>query len=741
MWVSLNGVTLQYEIILTVSSVLLKERPEAEDCIRNLFLTDPYEDRKTLIRKRGHRAQNTCEWITGTEEITSWVGTRQFPWSEKSTEAQFLWLHGNPGTGKSTMAVFLTEYLAHVFSATAGKTLVYFFCDSGSDKRRTATSIMRGLLLQLLQQHPSLVDYVLPKYKERGAELFSSFDALWTIFMAATADPNTGRTYCVIDALDECDEAPRKLLLREVQETFLSSTTTNMHILITSRRYPNIEERLIKFPNRNFTSFLQIQNDINQCIEEKVEYLTKLKRYTDTFKGRVKAVLQENAEKTFLWIALACRQLEDADGEDAIAILKKMPEELHLLYKSLLDKASGQNKNDSKVIRRILSCVAISQRPLSIAELSDACQMYQYEDDLMTRYWLTEQKVKTFHLLLIVEQDKVLLLHKSVRDFITGSEYGYAIDLQLAHAKLSYRCINTLIKQFHGWKQRRHHSPRRHNFASYACEFWANHAHSAQTQFKIRETEREFFEFDSPCREYWLNKFREHHWVPRQFSILHVAAKWGIPAIIQLLFPIDLTQLHVVKSVDQFDLNIANKSGNTPLDEAAMTPHIDIVKLLLRLETKVTSETILLAARNGMVATELMTLFLEQRGYEITITENLVEEAVRNNKSGLELMKLLFDRRESEIPVTDAVVTAAASHRSRGRDIFALLLERRGNEVKITDQLMKVVAANAGDGYRIISMLLRQRGDEINITEEFVLAATRNEKQSSSIMMDLIKQQ
>ncbi|KAJ6439154.1 DNA-directed RNA polymerase I subunit RPA1 [Purpureocillium lavendulum] len=60
---------------------------------------------------------------------------------------------------KSTMSMFLVEALSEDFAKVSNKMLAYFFCDSGYDTRKTATAVVRGLLLK---QHPRLVDYVLP---------------------------------------------------------------------------------------------------------------------------------------------------------------------------------------------------------------------------------------------------------------------------------------------------------------------------------------------------------------------------------------------------------------------------------------------------------------------------------------------------------------------------------------------------------------------------------------------------
>lgn len=139
------------------------KKPEGKDCLHDLFLTDPFENKNDMKRKKGIRAKGTCEWILGTEKLTAWLDAGQVAVPE-AQKPGILWLHGNPGTGKSTMSIFLAEQLSEIFSTTTGRTIAYFFCDSSFDERRSATSVLRGLLLQFVQQHPPLLDHLLPKY-------------------------------------------------------------------------------------------------------------------------------------------------------------------------------------------------------------------------------------------------------------------------------------------------------------------------------------------------------------------------------------------------------------------------------------------------------------------------------------------------------------------------------------------------------------------------------------------------
>lgn len=157
------------------------------------------------------------------------------------------------------MAIYIAEALSERFSSTAGKMLTYFFCDSSIEERKTAASIIRGILYQLHQQHQWVMrKYLLPKYKEQGDRLFESFDALWAILIAALADENVGTIYCLIDALDECDAESQKALLGRLVETFQGKKgPANIRFLITSRPYPEIRQHLKGFPNKDLSSFPQ----------------------------------------------------------------------------------------------------------------------------------------------------------------------------------------------------------------------------------------------------------------------------------------------------------------------------------------------------------------------------------------------------------------------------------------------------------------------------------------------------
>jgi DNA polymerase III delta prime subunit len=608
-----------------------------------------------LKRRKGNRTSGTCEWIIGTEELTAWLGSGQ---------EDILWLYGGPGVGKSTMAIFLTEELTKAFSRTDGKTLACFYCDSSDQKRKTATAVIRGLLFQLVRQHPQLLGYILPEYNDRGAELFNSFDALWPIFLAAAVDQKTGQKYCIIDALDECDRESQDTLLRQFEETFSSPTNSNIRILVTSRPYAEIERYLKRFASKDLASYPQRWPDIERYIEEKVIHLSQGLSYTNNVRKQVSNLLREKAGGTFLWVSLACEKLDGIPSRDAVRVLKNIPEGLDSLYKEFLDTDLERDGVRGNVIR-ILKFVAVSLRPLSVLEVSEACQLHLNEDDMGTREQFTREEIASCRLMVISQDDKVLLLHQSMRDYLEKAGYLDELD---AHAELAYRCVDLLIEEFYYSDLSFPH------FSFYAAQNWPNHARMAGSKFAIRDSQAEFFDVNSPCREQWLERLRSgnvlNDQIPSNYSILHIAARWGLSTLVRYVY-------HKAGKITWFDISDSiDSAGVTPLEQAAQSRYSEVVSVLLDLGGKLTTPVLKAAAGNSESGKEVMALLLDRRGDQITITEDVVKAAAGNSESGKEVMALLLDRRGDQITITEDVVKAAAGNYESGKEVMALLDQR-----------------------------------------------------------------
>ncbi|KAL6821984.1 hypothetical protein J3E69DRAFT_339720 [Trichoderma sp. SZMC 28015] len=756
------------------------EKEVVEKCKKALFVTDPSEDRGMLKRKKGNRASGTCEWILKTRKLNTWLHFKETGWGSQSPGV--LWLHGNPGTGKSTMVIYLTEKLSIDFKAMENMTLAYFFCDASFEKRKTATSIIRGLLYQLVQRHRDLLyKYILPKYKERGDQLFTSFDALWTIFIAAATDQDTGRKYCIIDALDECDNDSKDILLCQLHETFhfQEKPPPNLSILITSRPYPEIREYLQDFTNADLSSFNEARQDIDRCIKERVDDLAKKKNYTDKIKGDITQLLRDKAEGTFLWVGLACEELRRKPSKDAIQFLRDMPKGLISLYQNLLKTATEDETSESVAVRRILSFVVVSFEALSVRALSEACQLHQDEPDLDTRLQYTCDQIASCRLLVVVNDQKVQLLHQSVRDFLTGSGSGIFIERLEAHASVALRCIDDLIERSQDTSYLWRHEddffeqPQRTNpslyphgfiqtenggfiiqndgrrdrdgtFPNYAEIYWTKHVREAGEKFKICEPQIPFFETNSKSRLRW--RYKTCGYGSNQ-NLLNVAMEYGLPILVE--YALGMREVHPDMGGSAFniknDLDSLHRTDSSPLSCALLSHQIDrntkaeMLNMLLKAGATVTRVDMESAAGGHEVDQEMALTLLHHM--HLGTRKQYIQKLLRERAGWLnKFTPLLLAKYGDQIAVEEIAVSAAVLS-SSGAETLSLLLNQRRSQTALPEAIMVIAAENEEEGGELIEILLKYQGYQSLVTQNIICAAMRNERQGQRIIQLLCQHQ
>ena len=140
-------------------------------CLSALFLTNPRDDRETLITTKGPGVDGTCQWIKSHALYDSWL----------CSHSQLLWLSGGSGKGKTMLSIFLATELEKMARPSQNKLFLQYFCDNKDEKRNTAVAILRGLISQLLQLRPKLFRHILPTFKIQKESLVS-FETLWSIF-------------------------------------------------------------------------------------------------------------------------------------------------------------------------------------------------------------------------------------------------------------------------------------------------------------------------------------------------------------------------------------------------------------------------------------------------------------------------------------------------------------------------------------------------------------------------------
>ncbi|KAL8833814.1 MAG: hypothetical protein Q9170_004074 [Blastenia crenularia] len=598
--------------------------PRHSASMQALFVTDPADDMQMISNKKDKLLHATDSWMLKDTAYQKWL---------EENHSRVLWLHGDPGKGKTMLAIALVEEFKKMsrVEGSSRSALVYFFCDNQDDRRRSALHILRGIIYQMLCQYPALAVYLSNEYEKQRDQLFSSpnsIQTLWRIFQKIVKNSKLQTIYLIIDALDECtiDSMETFLVLLEPcpdsQEEYLNhndqdNSTCNVKWLLTSRNDLRIRQLLtgslcISLEENSS----HVDDAVNQFIDVKVKQLTRIKLYEDSLKTLVEKKLREKAEGTFLWVALACRELSKPSvlSINTEEVLSQLPPGITPLYTRIMDQVLTSGDERSTIyIKGILQSMIVALRPFTLPELAVAAGLpIQYHQNLRVLGEYVEQcgsmvtirrrQAHFVHLSAKAYLQQAQFVHLSAKTHLLENGRGTIVskDLRAEHKNVAIHCFNYVCSGTQAQVQRRELSSPRANttvdaispgnakpiFLEYPMVFWMEHARHASD--KIADTidvDAGFFKLNSLERRlwfaaYWSSTHGDREPMPEAFTALHLAAYAGL---IWLL--LKLLDTHGLS-----DVHARDSQGNVPLMWAAKHGHVAAVQLLLDRGANVAAE-------------------------------------------------------------------------------------------------------------------------------------------------------
>jgi Ankyrin repeats (3 copies)/NACHT domain len=512
-------------------------------------------------------------------------------------------LSGGPGKGKTMLSIFLAEELERCVKESQDALFVQYFCDNKDERRNTAVAILRGLIWQLLKRRPQLKNHILPSFKDRDtSQLVTSFDSLWRIFETMVRDPVLGTAYCVLDGLDECDEASLEWLLKKFKALFSTksndSLACRLNLIAVSRDLPDfIPDILSSFPRIRLDpdAHTEISSDICRFIKVKVDELSTYRHYPEPLRVHVKDVFLNRAKGTFLWVGIVANELRKYTSSEVKNALEQFPSGLEALYARMLLQIS---RHRQETAAKILRWVVMAFRPLTLSELSVAI-----EPTIRTSVGLSPDEVirdqVTFcGYFLTIKQDEVELIHQSAKDYLLRKTPDpnrelefFRIEEEQVNSEIVRRCLaylqNGALADGAVVLRKRHSQVKDMTrlkafpLLSYAILHWPEHARSLTRLEDIFDLSHPFYTRKSPVRESWLNSYwaaKEYTPVPSSFSLLHLASYFGIVPLARNLL---CKNGWMYKLKHNINVNKRDSHGKIALQRAALRGHETTVRVLL----------------------------------------------------------------------------------------------------------------------------------------------------------------
>ena len=409
-----------------------------------------------------------------------WPGTRErvvrnlVEWTEgESTKTKpMLWLNGPMGTGKSTIALTVTQKLLD-----SGRLLAsYFFSKRGGTERNRISRLFPTLAWQMASTIPQFRDALyrslgnIQKDEIEKKSLRRQFEILFEIPLESASKALLGslRNVLVVDALDECEdlgragtELGRKLLddALDLLSKLCSSNNLALHILLTSRADPY------------FRKPIQVRNFIQPFDLDGQDLLDETKKDMGTFiRGKFKKIAETEDLESWPVAADLKRLIESANKPEPLFIyaatlflfiegrpdqkvypkkqLKKWlaqsgssTSRFGQIYRPVLDQALGSpgsedyDVDEHDQLNLLLGTLCLLEQDLTQSEIA---ALLRWESDDVGQW------IVSLHAVLDVEDSTkaIRLRHKSFNDFLLDkSSMEYHVVATKTHTDLAQLCI------------------------------------------------------------------------------------------------------------------------------------------------------------------------------------------------------------------------------------------------------------------------------------------------------------
>ena len=306
--------------------------------------------------------------------------------------------------------------------------LIYFFCQADVPRRKSAISVIRGLLFMLVETFPAVNHHLRKRYNYAKRKLFEDQDPLYEsqiLFEEILADSGISQLYIVIDALDECIEEQTDLLdwIVRCQHTL----NANVKWVMTSRNEPRIKE-VLTGTDRLINTSLELNDDkisyaVKLYVDHKASELAKKKGYPPALHRFVQEELFRKSENTFLWVALVCDNLTkltmslEARVRGALGAIPKGLNDLYKRMKTQIGMLEDEEVKDCCV--RLLSFQAVAYSPVSTLEIGHLAGLpYEIADNKRD----IEGLLALCGSFVAVRDGLVEFVHLSAKEFCSGSD-------------------------------------------------------------------------------------------------------------------------------------------------------------------------------------------------------------------------------------------------------------------------------------------------------------------------------
>ncbi|KAI9436583.1 hypothetical protein H4582DRAFT_398855 [Lactarius indigo] len=443
---------------------------------------------------------------------------------EWKSDGSLLWIYGKPGSGKTILCSAIVQDIATLREAGSAS-MAYFYFDFRDLDKQHIRNLLPSLLIQLSAQSDRRRDVLSRLYLAHdNGETKPRIGAMIECLRDMLTIDDQRPIYIILDALDECPNSsgipsPREQVVALVKD-LVNLGLPHLHICVTSR--PEFDIRATLGPLALHSVSLHDQSGQKKDIVDYVHSVvysdseTMMKKWREGDKKMVVEALSEKADGMFRWVFCQLETLRQCLPQSVRRTLNELPESLDETYERVMMEIKKANQVHAY---RMLQCLTVAVRPLSVAELAE---LLAFNFDVakggipeLNSNWRWEDHEQAVlstcsSLIALVPghgSPIVQFSHFSVKEFLmsdrlatsTGEISQYHISLEDAHTVLAQASLGVLLRDPDVTN-----GADRAPLAEYAAEHWVTHARAENVASRVRDGMEQLFDPDQPYFEAWV---------------------------------------------------------------------------------------------------------------------------------------------------------------------------------------------------------------------------------------------
>ncbi|MGZ7135940.1 MAG: P-loop domain-containing protein, partial [Methanobacterium sp.] len=349
-------------------------------------------------------------------------------WLSSSDASRILLIIGNPGSGKTAIASWLSDNCKYIEA--------FHLCRQGhcdkSDPRKAVTSIAYQLSTQFPEYQERLKSLNLRRLIEES-NAKTLFDSLIVQPLSSNFPEPDNTVVILIDALDEATKDGKNELASFIASEF-PLTPPWLRLIITTRR-----ENDVMTPLQGLNPYIvNIEPDKNtEDIKNYIMHeLKDMKNLKNEDINSISNFILDRSEGNFLYAVIICQELEN--GRLSINRLEEFPVGLGGIYWEFFERKFSKRANYyEEKIRPALEIISASQEPLTLKLIASILNWNEY-DLRFTKFlgsFFPIKKIEEKN----YEDSKIQPFHQTLIDWLTDIEKAdiYFVSVNEGHKLLS----------------------------------------------------------------------------------------------------------------------------------------------------------------------------------------------------------------------------------------------------------------------------------------------------------------